>query len=85
MPGFVGSFTYSQRNLFGLGQRLSALAELGQTDKVRRAGALGRRVLGAAAVCAPGDAARLLHLARSLPGSSMPLWHPLLCGCGSGG
>jgi hypothetical protein len=35
LPGFVGSFTYSQRNLFGLGQRLSALVELGQTDKVR--------------------------------------------------
>lgn len=29
-PGFVGSFSYSQRNLFGLNQKLSALVELGQ-------------------------------------------------------
>jgi len=30
MPGFVGSFSYSERNLFGLNQKLSALVELGQ-------------------------------------------------------
>ncbi|GAX81347.1 hypothetical protein CEUSTIGMA_g8778.t1 [Chlamydomonas eustigma] len=33
MPGFVGSFSYSEKNLFGLNHRLSARAELGQIDK----------------------------------------------------
>ncbi|KAF8072573.1 OEP80 [Scenedesmus sp. PABB004] len=37
MPGFVGNFTYSQRNLFGLNQKLSALVELGQSDSLFRA------------------------------------------------
>eukprot|EP00775_Hariotina_reticulata_P007019 gene7019-7233_t len=36
MPGFVGNFTYSQRNLFGLNQKLSALVELGQADSLFR-------------------------------------------------
>ena len=30
MPGFIGSFSYSQRNLFGLNQKLAATVELGQ-------------------------------------------------------
>jgi hypothetical protein len=30
LPGFVGSFSYVERNLFGLNQKLSAVAELGQ-------------------------------------------------------
>lgn len=36
MPGFVGNFTYSQRNFRGLNQRLSALVELGQADTLVR-------------------------------------------------
>jgi len=32
MPGFIGSFSYSQRNLFGLNQKLAATVELGQVD-----------------------------------------------------
>ena len=36
LPGFVGNFTYNQRNLFGLNQRLSALVELGQADSLFR-------------------------------------------------
>lgn len=35
-PGFVGSFSYSQKNLFGRGQRLTAVVELGQADKMFR-------------------------------------------------
>ncbi|KAJ9516180.1 hypothetical protein QJQ45_024608, partial [Haematococcus lacustris] len=34
LPGFVGSFTYTERNLFGLNQKLSAMVELGQVDKI---------------------------------------------------
>lgn len=30
LPGFIGQLSYSQRNLMGLGQRLTASAELGQ-------------------------------------------------------
>lgn len=30
LPGFVGSFSYNERNLFGLNQKLSALVEIGQ-------------------------------------------------------
>ena len=33
MPGFLGSVSFSQRNLFGLNQKLSASAEVGQIDK----------------------------------------------------
>ena len=40
MPGVVGEVSYSQRNLFGLGQRLVASAKLGQV------GGLGRRAGG---------------------------------------
>jgi outer membrane protein insertion porin family len=36
MPGFVGTASYSQRNLFGLGQRLTASAEVGQLDSTFR-------------------------------------------------
>lgn len=36
LPGFVGSFSYSQRNLFGVNQKLSALIEMGQVDSVFR-------------------------------------------------
>lgn len=36
MPGFVGSCSYSQRNLFGLGQKLTASLELGQADSLFR-------------------------------------------------
>jgi hypothetical protein len=36
VPGFVGNFSYSQRNFLGLGQRLSALIEVGQQDSVFR-------------------------------------------------
>lgn len=36
VPGFVGNFTYSQRNLFGLNQKLSALVEVGQADTLVR-------------------------------------------------
>ena len=37
VPGFIGSCSYSQRNLFGLNQKLTATVELGQ---VRPAAAL---------------------------------------------
>ena len=30
LPGFIGSCSYSQRNLFGLNQKLTATVELGQ-------------------------------------------------------
>jgi hypothetical protein len=33
MPGFIGSFSYSQRNLFGLNQKLAATVELGQVRR----------------------------------------------------
>jgi outer membrane protein insertion porin family len=36
LPGFVGTLSYSQRNLFGLGQRLVASAEVGQMDSTFR-------------------------------------------------
>ena len=36
LPGFVGTVSYSQRNLFGLGQSLSAAAEVGQADSTFR-------------------------------------------------
>ncbi|KAI7843074.1 hypothetical protein COHA_003245 [Chlorella ohadii] len=36
LPGVVGEVSYSQRNLFGLGQRLVASAKLGQTDAMFR-------------------------------------------------
>jgi outer membrane protein insertion porin family len=36
MPGFLGTVTYSQRNLFGRGQRLVAAAEVGQVDSTFR-------------------------------------------------
>jgi outer membrane protein insertion porin family len=36
LPGFVGTLSYSQRNLFGLGQRLVASAEVGQLDSTFR-------------------------------------------------
>ncbi|KAF5835670.1 surface antigen-domain-containing protein [Dunaliella salina] len=36
LPGFVGSFSYNERNLFGLNQKLSALVEIGQVDKIFR-------------------------------------------------
>jgi outer membrane protein insertion porin family len=32
--GFVGSATYTEKNLFGLNQKLSAQVELGQIDKM---------------------------------------------------
>ncbi len=35
MPGFIGSFSYSQRNLFGLNQKLAATVELGQVGSAR--------------------------------------------------
>jgi outer membrane protein insertion porin family len=36
LPGLIGTISYSQRNLFGLGQRLVASAELGQVDSTFR-------------------------------------------------
>lgn len=36
LPGFIGTVSYSQRNLFGLGQRLVASAEIGQLDSTFR-------------------------------------------------
>jgi len=36
LPGFVGTVSYSQRNLFGLGQRLVASAEVGQVNSTFR-------------------------------------------------
>jgi len=36
LPGFIGTVSYSQRNLFGLGQSLSAAAEVGQADSTFR-------------------------------------------------
>ena len=36
MPGFIGSCSYSQRNLFGLNQKLSAALEAGQSDSTFR-------------------------------------------------
>lgn len=35
-PGLVGSFTFNERNLLGLNQRLSISAEVGQIDKLFR-------------------------------------------------
>lgn len=32
VPGFIGSCSYSQRNLFGLNQKLTATVELGQVQ-----------------------------------------------------
>ena len=37
LPGFIGSASYAQRNLFGLNQKLSATVELGQA-RPRRPG-----------------------------------------------
>lgn len=34
VPGFIGSCSYSQRNLFGLNQKLTATVELGQVPLV---------------------------------------------------
>lgn len=36
LPGFVGTVSYSQRNLFGLGQSVSAAAEVGKADSTFR-------------------------------------------------
>lgn len=36
LPGVVGSFSYSERNLFGLNQKLNATVELGQVDSLFR-------------------------------------------------
>lgn len=36
MPGFIGSCSYSQRNLFGLNQKLIASFEAGQLDSTFR-------------------------------------------------
>jgi outer membrane protein insertion porin family len=36
VPGFVGSCAYSQRNLFGLNQKLTASLEIGQADSLFR-------------------------------------------------
>lgn len=36
MPGFIGSASYSQRNLFGLNQKLVASCEAGQNDSTFR-------------------------------------------------
>ena len=36
LPGFIGSGSFFQRNLFGLGQRLAANLEVGQVDKLFR-------------------------------------------------
>ncbi|KXZ54331.1 hypothetical protein GPECTOR_5g414 [Gonium pectorale] len=35
-PGLLGSFSYNERNLFGLNQRLTVSAEIGQVDKLFR-------------------------------------------------
>ena len=34
VPGFIGSCSYSQRNLFGLNQKLTATVELGQARAI---------------------------------------------------
>lgn len=36
MPGIVGNFTFNEKNLFGLNQKLSAQAEIGQVEKMFR-------------------------------------------------
>ncbi|GIL91181.1 hypothetical protein Vretimale_18825 [Volvox reticuliferus] len=36
LPGLIGSFSYNERNLFGINQRLSISAEIGQVDKLFR-------------------------------------------------
>ena len=36
LPGFIGSASFSQRNVFGSGQKLTATAEVGQVDKLFR-------------------------------------------------
>lgn len=36
LPGFIGSMAYSQRNLFGLNQKLTASVEIGQVDSLFR-------------------------------------------------
>lgn len=35
-PGFIGNIAYSQRNLFGLNQKLTASVEMGQSDALFR-------------------------------------------------
>ena len=35
-PGFIGNVAYSQRNLFGLNQKLTASVEVGQQDALFR-------------------------------------------------
>lgn len=36
LPGFIGSASFSQRNLFGTGQKVAATLEAGQVDKLFR-------------------------------------------------
>ena len=36
MPGVVGNFSFTEKNLFGLNQKLSAQAEIGQVEKMFR-------------------------------------------------
>ena len=36
LPGFIGSASFSQRNIFGAGQKLAATLEAGQVDKLFR-------------------------------------------------
>ena len=36
LPGFIGSASFSQRNVFGTGQKVTATAEVGQVDKLFR-------------------------------------------------
>ena len=36
LPGFIGTVSYSQKNLFGLGQRLVASAEVGRSNSTFR-------------------------------------------------
>ncbi|BDA46032.1 Outer envelope protein 80, chloroplastic [Coccomyxa sp. Obi] len=36
LPGFIGSASFSQRNLFGLNQKLAATVEIGQVDSLFR-------------------------------------------------
>ena len=59
LPGFIGSASYAQRNLFGLNQKLSATVELGQARRSTHP-TLFRRCQLFFAVVEVGQA-RLLH------------------------
>lgn len=96
-PGFIGNIAYSERNLFGLNQKLTLSAEIGQNEVLyRRApkGWLGDFALGACAsffffrvgggwAVSSWLAADCLLLALTAVNSSS-CWHSLLTAAGGG-